>query len=61
MPSYKSITPKKEKLTLINIKVSEEDRKLLMSQAKRYADGNLSAWLRYAGIHYVPFSVPKKR
>lgn len=56
-----SITPKKEKLTLINIKVSEKDRKRLMIQAKRYAEGNLSAWLRYAGINYVPWLAQKKR
>lgn len=45
---------KKPKLVLINIKVTEEARLTLVKLAKRYAHGNLSAWLRMAGSQYIP-------
>lgn len=40
---------KKEKTVLINIKVTLEDRKALAAKAEKFANGNLSLWLRYAG------------
>lgn len=45
---------KKDALTLMNLKVNEEDRKTLDARAKKFAKGNLSAWLRHAGKYYVP-------
>lgn len=40
--------------TLINLKVSDSDRRALNAAAKKYANGNLSAWLRYAGAAFRP-------
>lgn len=45
---------KAKALSLMNLKVSGKDHKLLVARAKKYAGGNLSAWLRYAGSNYVP-------
>lgn len=42
------------KLRVVNVKMSEADRKSLIAHAKRFAEGNLSAWLRHAGRRYVP-------
>lgn len=39
---------------IVNIKTSRADRKALKDQAAKYADGNLSAWMRYAGLHHKP-------
>ena len=44
----------KKETKAINVKVSREDLRALQENADLYADGNLSAWLRYAGQHYVP-------
>jgi hypothetical protein len=41
-------------LSLLNLKVSKADRAALNAQAKRYAAGNLSAWLRFAGVTFKP-------
>jgi hypothetical protein len=41
-------------LTLMNLKVSGKDRRALLAQADKYAKGNLSAWLRFAGTHFRP-------
>lgn len=54
----KKSKPKKEKLPVINLKITSADRKAILANAKRYAKGNLSAWLRAAGLEYIP---PKKR
>ena len=45
---------KPKRLPLINLKISSRDRKLVLANAKKYAGGNYSAWLRHAGIHYRP-------
>ncbi len=52
----KNLKPVKtrEELSLLNLKVNEKDRKALRSKSLRYAKGNLSAWLRHAGLHYKP-------
>lgn len=44
----------KSNLSLLNIKVSPEDRKLLVRAAKKHANGNISAWLRTAGMYFKP-------
>lgn len=52
-------TSDKEKLELLNIKVSAKVKKQLTSKAKKYADGNLSNWLRQAGLKYIPVAKSK--
>jgi hypothetical protein len=44
----------REALMAINIKLSQADRLILTQKAKQFADGNLSAWLRYTGQMYTP-------
>ena len=45
---------KRSKLKLINLKVSSRERKELNALAQKYMGGNLSAWLRYAGLRFDP-------
>jgi hypothetical protein len=42
----------KRRLSLLNIKISRKDRKALDAAAGKYAKGNLSAWLRFAGTSF---------
>lgn len=42
------------KLGVVNVKMSNADRKRMIANAKRFAKGNLSAWLRHAGKVYTP-------
>lgn len=49
--------PPGEKFELLNFKISPRDRKRLIANAKKFENGNLSAWIRRAGINY---KVPKK-
>lgn len=44
----------KETLKAVNLKLNAEQRKTLQKQADKYANGNLSEWLRFAGTHFVP-------
>jgi hypothetical protein len=41
-------------LKIVNMKVGSKDRAALNAMAKKHAKGNLSAWLRHAGLKYVP-------
>lgn len=45
---------KKEKLTLINVKVTKAEKAAIQRRARMYADGNVSEWLRYAGSELSP-------
>ncbi len=45
---------KKSKLVVVNVKMSRAERALLKSYAKRFAKGNLSAWVRHSGHRYTP-------
>lgn len=45
---------KKAALKLINLKVDSKDRKAIEAAAKKYTGGNVSEWLRLAGIQYKP-------
>lgn len=45
---------KRAPLQIINVKMTEADHKRLIAKAKRFADGNLSAWVRYTGRVYTP-------
>lgn len=47
----------KEKRTLINVLVTKEERAAIEARAKRFAKGNVSAWVRYAAGQMTP---PKK-
>lgn len=44
----------KEELIALNFKVNVQDEKKIRELAKRHANGNLSAWLRMAGLWYIP-------
>lgn len=50
----KQKTKKQPRVAVINIKINDNLRKKLQSFADRYAEGNLSAWLRHAGMNYAP-------
>lgn len=41
-------------MSLLNIKVTDRDKKLLVRAAEKYARGNLSEWLRFAGMTFRP-------
>lgn len=41
-------------LSLLNLKVTDKDRRKLNAQAKKYTNGNISAWLRLAGSAFKP-------
>lgn len=42
------------KLVVVNVKMSTADRSILKAYAKRWAAGNLSAWVRHTGRRYTP-------
>jgi len=42
------------KLGAVNVKMTSADRKRLTANARRYAKGNLSAWIRHSGQRYTP-------
>ncbi len=42
------------KLGVVNVKMSAADRKVVTTNAKRWAKGNLSAWIRESGKLYTP-------
>lgn len=54
----KSVSKKKAKargtLDIVNVKMTSADRRLLIANAKKWAGGNVSAWLRYAGTVFTP-------
>lgn len=57
MPTTKRKSAKKSKkpeAKLINLKVSVVQEKILLAKAKKFANGNLSSWLRYAALNYNP-------
>ncbi len=45
---------RKSDLDVIILKISAADRKKILANAKRFAEGNMSAWLRHAGKVYTP-------
>lgn len=50
----KKAAAKVEKLEVINLKITKRDRKIIEALARKFAKGNLSAWLRCAGLEYIP-------
>lgn len=51
------VKEKKPKQAQVNFKCPEDVKELLQKQADKYTNGELSEWLRYAGLNHVP---PKK-
>lgn len=43
-----------KKEILVNFKVNEPEYRELLKRAKRFSKGNLSFWLRYAGMSHTP-------
>lgn len=39
---------------MVALKLNEAEYSAIEKKAKKYADGNISAFLRYAGIHFEP-------
>lgn len=52
----KTKSPKAKKDKLINLKITSAEREAIQKNADRYAGGNISKWLRYAGAHLKPIS-----
>ena len=44
----------KNKSRLINLRVSQKEEAAIQKKADKFANGNYSAWLRYAGANYTP-------
>lgn len=42
------------RLGVVNVKMTNVDRKRLEQNARKFAHGNLSAWVRYAGRNHTP-------
>lgn len=42
------------KAILVPIRIPKVQLMKLKAQAKKHAQGNLSAWLRHAGLRYIP-------
>jgi hypothetical protein len=40
--------------SLINVRVTDDQLEMIKRRAKRYANGNMSAWLRYAACYLDP-------
>jgi hypothetical protein len=54
MKAQMAAKKKKDELVVVNIKMTEEQRDKLILIACKYTRGNLSAWLRHAGLRYTP-------
>lgn len=50
----KSISDKKKKPKMINIRVSEDELKAIHEQAEKYTSGNITAWIKYTALNYRP-------
>lgn len=44
----------KSKLKVSNFKADDKVIRALHAKAKKHAQGNFSAWMRHAGLKYVP-------
>lgn len=40
--------------SLMNFKITTPERRRILAKAKKYAGGNLSGWLRQAGLNHDP-------
>lgn len=50
----KIIKKSNNEATLVPIKIHERAIREIKTNAKKYASGNFSAWMRHASIHYKP-------
>ena len=51
----KAISPRKRILNkTITLHIKEEDLEKIKALADKYAQGNLSAWIRYAAVNHTP-------
>ena len=59
------IRPKKIKEETVKARCDTQTRNALQLKANLYTEGNLSEWLVYAGMYFVPgkedFEIPKKK
>lgn len=46
--------PRHSNYKLTNVRMNDLTRAVVTRKAELYAKGNVSAWLRHAGEHYVP-------
>lgn len=56
----KAKTAKKSKIekdTLINFRAKNSEMKKIKANAKKFADGNVSLWMRHAAMKYNPVVV----
>lgn len=44
----------KEAMRMIAARVSDAEYKAIEQKAKKYADGNVSEWIRYAAVNMEP-------
>jgi len=49
----KSIKQTKPK-TLTNFKVTEDELKVITRNAKKFAKGNVSEWIRFSSMNFIP-------
>lgn len=47
-------TKTKSQLVLVPIKIHPKEIRAMKLNAKKFAQGNLSAWLRHSGLRYRP-------
>lgn len=41
--------------TSLTLRVSETERETLLSHARTFTAGNVSAWIRFAALNFAPF------
>lgn len=45
---------KNEKVKLVNFKAKDSELRIMEKNAKKYAGGNVSHWIRHSAMNYVP-------
>jgi hypothetical protein len=45
---------KDRKKHLINFKITDHERLRIEAMAKSFSNGNISAWIRFASLNYIP-------
>jgi len=54
MIGTKKLLSEDEKRSIFNIKMSKKESDKMKANAKKFAGGNCSAWIRYACMNFVP-------
>jgi len=54
MAKQKTLKVLKKEIKQINFHLPEKDFRALQKKANLYTNKNMSAWLRYAGLHHKP-------